>query len=210
MIRRNGLSFINMFTGINRIFLKNKKMQRCFIIVLITAAAAGLAVAVAVAAWYRGDFLPSWIEWNEKQWGQSKSDELPEQIILEKKHIQVYFKDELAWEAPENVLVQDFFWCDINHDGREELMLLCWRIGRYGYAKPYWVKKDEKKWSQHIFIYEWRDGKMHDLWLASDIGMSVSEWDFNENDRLMITEVNGRKTRWDWISWGLSFIEEMN
>lgn len=141
--------------------------------------------------------------------GAAATAKEPSAIVLKHRHLSVQKDGAIAWESPEGILVQDFLWCDINHDDKNELILLCWRIGRYGNARPFWVEKDEKTWSQHIYIYEWRDNEIHALWMASDIGMDVTSFDFNTTDRLLITETSGRITAWDWLSWGLSLIREI-
>ena len=130
------------------------------------------------------------------------------EFTLKDKHLELDKDNTILWTSPKDILVQDFLWCDINHDDKAELLILCWRIGRYGNAKPYWVEKDEHAWSQHIYIYELRDNEeIHPLWMASDIGMDVRNWSFDDNERLVITETSGRRTVWDWVSWGLSLIK---
>lgn len=144
----------------------------------------------------------------EKVPGVQKNDPTPEKITLQKHRIQVYENGDIVWESPGYARVQDFLWCDIDHDDVGELLILCWRIGRYGDAKPFWVEKDEHTWSQHIYIYDWDFGGIYPAWMASDIGMDVCEWQFDPKKRLVITETSGRKTGWDWVSWGLSLIWE--
>ena len=39
--------------------------------------------------------------------------------------------------------------------------------------------------------------------MASDIGLDAATWQFDEQQRLVITERSGRESAWDWISWGL-------
>lgn len=205
---------------------RRKRRRLRWILALIAAAA--LAAAVAIFAWTKGAFLPRWILWQEKTLtlnagadadygdGAAEGDsgsaaataKEPSAIVLKRRHLSVQKDGAIAWESPEGILVQDFLWCDINHDDKNELILLCWRIGRYGNARPFWVEKDEKTWSQHIYIYEWRDNEIHALWMASDIGMDVTSFDFNTTDRLLITETSGRITAWDWLNWGLSLIRE--
>ena len=151
--------------------------------------------------------LPQWIQWTEKSVQPTDSPYAPESITLSSRRLTVQSSGRMAWQSPEDILVQDFLWCDINHDSENELILLCWRIGRYGHARPYWVKEDEKEWSQHIYIYSWKDKAIHPLWMASDIGMNVLSFTFDETQRLLITETNGKKTAWDWISWGLTYMK---
>ena len=188
----------------------HRKLRKLWWIFVLTAAAA-LAAAAVFFAWSKGAFLPNWIVWEEKTLNLKSSESRgaePEAIVLKNRRLEVQKYGSAVWESPNDILVQDFLWCDINHDRKNEFILLCWRIGRYGNARPFWVEKDEKKWSQHIYIYEWRDGEIHPLWMASDIGMDAAAFDFNETERLHITEVSGRETYWDWLSWGLTMIGE--
>lgn len=174
------------------------------------AAAAALAAAALIFAWNKGAFLPGWIVWKEASVKLPDNPKLPTSISLKHRQLTVEQNGTMVWKSPDSVLVQDFLWCDINHDNADELILLCWRIGRYGNARPYWIKKDECTWSQHIYIYQWLDGKIHPLWMASDIGMDAVSFEFSETDRLCITETSGRKTSWDWVSWGLTLLREIS
>ncbi len=155
-----------------------------------------------------GVFLPKWIQWETKTL-DLEEDGSPSSISLKNRRVTVTDKENKLWESPENVLVQDFLWCDIDHDQSPELILLCWRIGSDGSARPFWVEHDELAWSQHIYIYDWREEEIHALWMASDIGMDVVSFSFNDVNRLVITETSRRQTSWDWISWGLTFIKEL-
>lgn len=182
--------------------------------------AAALAAAAVSFAWHKGAFLPGWISWQEKEDVYALSEMDTENIDIESisgqlkftlknKRLELDKDNNILWTSPKDILVQDFLWCDINHDDKAELLILCWRIGRYGNAKPYWVEKDEHAWSQHIYIYELRDNEeIHPLWMASDIGMDVRDWSFDDKERLVITETSGRRTAWDWISWGLSLVKD--
>ena len=106
------------------------------------------------------------------------------------------------WQLPREVLAQDFLFEDIDHDGCDELMILCWKRGRYGKRRPSWVKRDEIGWSQHIYIYEIENSVVRPKWMASDIGMKVASWEFDDG-KLMITDTDNVTTKWVWISWGL-------
>lgn len=175
---------------------------------ILLAAAVFLAIAGSLI-YFRlsSPQLPKWIPWAQKSIQPTAEPDAPEAIMLANRRLTVQSGGRMAWQSPQDILVQDFLWCDINHDSENELILLCWRIGRYGQARPYWVKKDEKDWSQHIYIYSWENEAIRPLWMASDIGMDVHSFTFDEKQRLLITETNGRKTAWDWISWGLTLIQ---
>lgn len=203
-------------------------MKKIVKIISVFIVAAALAAAAVSFAWHKGAFLPRWIIWQEKEeiygfsetdtentdeklWTNESKDESnlnQLKFILKNKRLELDKDNTVLWTSPKDILVQDFLWCDINHDNKAELLILCWRIGRYGNAKPYWVENDEHTWSQHIYIYELRDDEeIHPIWMASDIGMDVKDWSFDDIDRLVITETSGRRTSWDWVSWGLSLVK---
>ena len=171
----------------------------------------GWIAACAIAAiglyWaYRaGAFLPGWICWEQAELsGQSASE--PDAIALENKRLQVLCGDETVWSPDQGVLVQSFLWCDIDRDGARELLILCWKQGKYGQSRPFWEEGEDNAWSQHIFIYSWTGETMRPRWMASDLGREVEDWYFDEEQRLVLTDRNGQTTAWDWVTWGLTNI----
>ena len=179
-------------------------MRRNYRIGILIAACLIAAISL-FAADQSGAFLPGWIRWEESRTeGASPGD--PEVMVLKGKTLQVLSGKETVWQTERDVLVQSSLWCDINHDGAGELVLLCWKQGRYGGSRPFWVEEDEHSWSQHIFIYQWTGETMRPLWMASDLGMEVEEWAFDETKRLVLTDRTGRVTAWDWRTWGLTNI----
>lgn len=123
-------------------------------------------------------------------------------ITEDGRRITVSEEGEMIWQLPGEVLAQDFLFEDVDHDGRDELMILCWKRGRFGKRRPSWVKRDEIGWSQHIFIYEVEGGTVKPKWMASDIGMKAASWKFDDG-KLIITDTDNVTTEWVWISWGL-------
>ena len=176
--------------------------RRPWIPVLI---AAGLLAVIGLFTLWRGvEFLPGWIRWEQAEFSGGAGE--PERICLENRRLRVMAGEEILWQPEDGVRTQSFLWCDINHDGAGELLLLCWRQGRYGNSRPFWVEEDENSWSQHIFIYQWTGETMRPLWMASDLGREVESWRFDEEQRLVLTERSGQTTAWDWVSWGLRHI----
>lgn len=124
---------------------------------LLAALAVGACLLV-IGLWWAAqeDDPPEWVVWHtadlagEPAWGE------PERITLENRRVALWSGDEKVWQSEPDEPVQDVLWCDIDHDGRRELMLLCWRQGRYGQSRPFWEEETEEQvWSQHIFIYDW-------------------------------------------------------
>lgn len=173
----------------------------------LAAAACALAVAAILLGFTTGLFLPAWIEWEQADLSGDVQAGEPERIVLKNGTVRVLHQGEVLWQSDRAVRVQSVLWCDIDHDGARELMLLCWKRGRYGQSRPFWVKEDEKTWSQHIFLYDCtaQEG-IRPLWMASDIGMEATGWRFDEQRRLVLTDRQGGHSAWDWVSWGLSSI----
>ncbi|MCR5403300.1 MAG: CapA family protein [Butyrivibrio sp.] len=115
-----------------------------------------------------------------------------------------------TWETPGALMVQDALSTDLDGDGEKDLLLLLWKIGKYGSARPFWVTEDEKAYSQHIFIYRVSDdGQVHQKWCASEIGNEIRRMKlFEKNEQLLLVEdVTGANTLWRWESFGLKILE---
>lgn len=182
---------------------ERKRSNKKVMIIIISAAAAILIAAAFVFAWLKGAFLPSWIHWEEKICENASEDF---RIVLSGRKALLYSGTDVIWENGDGISVQDILLCDIDHDGEEEIMVLCWKIGKYSKVVPR-TEKEEQRWFQHVYIYKYEDGRMNPVWMASETGIEIAEWKFNENDRLVITDPAGNLSRWDWIDWGLEFIE---
>ena len=104
--------------------------------------------------------------------------------------------------------MQDVLSCDIDNDGMDELLLLCWKKGRYGEHKPFWVEEDEKNWSQHLFVYEYMEEEIRPKWMSSYIGQDVMEMAAREGAppgiHLLLTSPEGEVSSWFWDSWGFT------
>ncbi len=158
--------------------------------------------AVLYMLWMNGAFLPHWIRW-ESGIGYDSSEKY--EIILAQKKVSVKNDTNVIWTSPKGVKVQSVLSADIDGDKTEELILLCWKIGRYGRSKPFWVEEDEKKWSQHIFVYGLHEEEVRPKWMSSYIGQEVAEMTVREGTRqLFLTDPDGGLSSWIWDSWGFT------
>ncbi len=171
--------------------------------VMAAAVAALLIPAASVLAllYLGGAFLPRWTEWDKEAEGR-----IPEGVRA---------RMEDGW------LVQDTLFTDIDGDGISECVLLVWKRGSYGKRRPTWVDKDEKGFSQHIFIYKDYGGNdekdypegWHPLWMSSRLYIDAAR--IVEGDEipgtgrksLDIISPDGSATRWGWLTWGLTRVE---
>lgn len=128
--------------------------------------------AVLYMLWRGGAFLPGWITWEN---GTLQDADRQYETVLAHKKVQVRQNGHVIWTSPKGLKVQQAQVNDIDNDGQDELILLCWRIGKYGKSRPFWVKHNEREWSQHIAVYEYNGDEMKTKWMASDIGFEVQE-----------------------------------
>ena len=180
------------------------KRKKSIIIIMAAAAAA----AVFALLYYSGVFLPRFAVWHDvKLTGEDENE--PDEIILKNGRIRAYKDGECIFEAPGISRVQNAVFTDIDRDGRRELILLNFNIGRYGDHRPFWVRFDAPVWRQHIYIYDYDPSRMifHPIWMASDIGMEAADCVMEDKQVLMITDSQGRETRWMWISFGLRCVD---
>lgn len=174
----------------------------------MTAMALAGICAVIVILWRSGAFLPRWIRWDE---GSVPVRSGEYEILLSHKTVNVLYNGGSIWSSPRGVLVQTALSCDIDNDCEDELILLCWKIGRYGSYRPIWVEQDEEKWSQHIFVYEYYDGKVRPKWMSSYLGLDVAQMSaYGEevpDHALLLTDPAGRSSCWMWDSWGFTKLD---
>lgn len=191
--------------------MKNRRLLLYF----LTAAALASAVFFL---WTQGVFLPSWIEWKKRTYSIQEGEY---ELTLQKGKAILASSDKLVssakrerqealWASDPKILVQDLLLGDIDRDGEEEVLILCWRRGRYGPAKPDWVK-EERTWSQHIYIYDLspQKGGLRALWMASDIGKEVFSWSLPSEGRLLLSHPDGTRDLWQWRDFGLEYIGDL-
>ena len=175
------------------------KTGKRIIIVLIAVLLLSLSVFLM---WYEGLFLPRWTKWNNK----SETIDGVE-FLLKNRRLKAFAGDTLAWDLTDRVKVQDFFTADVDRDGETEIIVLCWKIGRYGKYIPMNVKKDTKEFTQHIYVYNLRAGKVVPKWMASDIGCDVTYLESTDGVKLTLHHPDGTESLWRWNGWGFTRID---
>lgn len=170
---------------------------------------AALAVVSAVLGilwllWNNGCFLPRWTDWKSGTFSDASGQY---EITLRHKSVEIVYDTSVIWLTSRDIKVQDAMFCDIDGDGADELVLLCWKIGRFGTSKPFWVEEDEKAWSQHIFVYACNGETVKPRWMSSYIGVDVVEMSAagrSARQRLLLTDTEGKVSSWIWDSWGFT------
>ena len=192
---------------------------------IIQIAAVCVCVLIPVIGWRGGYFLPGWIDWKS---GTFSDESGRYEIVLRHRTVRVIYDSSVIWSVPEDIKVQDAMSCDIDGDGADELIMLCWKIGRFGSSRPFWVEEDEETWSQHIFVYNCAGDTIKPKWMSSYIGVDVAEISTGNRgaqeagdqgarvedvaergsaggrQRILLTNTEGRMSSWIWDSWGFT------
>lgn len=177
----------------------NKILKRGITTIVVLA----FIIFLLYTMWNNGCFLPQWITWESKSLYDGSNQY---EIVLKNKKVSIEYKSIEIWESPSNVKVQDILLLDIDNDNIEEILLLCWKRGRYGKHKPFWVKEDEQSWSQHIFVYELLDDNIKPQWMSSYLGLDVNEIssEISTKKFLVLTDLERKTSYWVWDSWGFT------
>lgn len=191
--------------------MKNEYHIRKILVTIMALACVGAVFGLAgdiLCA--KGILLPKWVKWES---GTYYASPVFCQIELTHKSVSILHDGDVIWTSPDEVKVQQVLSCDIDGDEDDELVLLCWKKGRFGSYKPFWVEKDAPVWSQHVFVYEYEAGEIVPKWMSSYLGQNVSHIEAGEGKgkegaesafpiRLLLTDTEGLITSWIWDSWG--------
>ncbi len=184
------------------------KISKTKWLLLIIVAAISIILNINIVKAAKSDETdpPSWISWQEKK---IKSDSGVSFVLSKKRLVMKDGSNHDMWESSKDYLVQDVLVSDIDRNGDEEVILLLWKIGRYGRKKPFWITSDEEEYSQHIFIYDIKDKDLQEKWCASDIGRLVTRIKLMKKDNaiLLQEDTDGNCTLWVWESFGLKNID---
>lgn len=146
---------------------------------IIETAAVCICLLILIFGWNGGFFLPRWIDWKN---GTSADVSGRYEAVFRHRRVDVVYDNSVIWTSSKDIKVQDAIFCDIDGDETDELVLLCWKIGRFGTGRPFWVEEDEETWSQHIFVYSCEGGTVKPKWMSSYIGVVVAEMAASDHD----------------------------
>lgn len=223
---------------------KVNHMNKKSLIVFLLVAAVFIVAAFYTTKIFKYRMLFKDIEWNNKKInGIEDSNNVSYE--LNNKKVKVYIENELIWESDDEYLVQDMFVANIDEESElnngpkrirnlsnDELVLLLWKKGRYGIYRPFWVKDDEKEYSQHIFTYnieklnskEVHAGSneeakivstgsdftytIHPKWGSSFIGDVYKEMVFKDGF-LFLNNMDDESAVFKWVSFGFEKINDV-
>ncbi|MCR5406966.1 MAG: hypothetical protein K6E88_09310 [Lachnospiraceae bacterium] len=202
--------------------------KRIFITGMTIVIAAAMTAAIFAALYYTGCLLPRWAKWHDVtidvkggkcitdgreealQEPDNSVEEGPDMIELKHRKVRAYKDGRCIFESPGICRVQNVFYEDIDRDGKRELIFLNFNVGRFGSHRPFWVGRNEGKWFQHIYIYDYisEEEMFRPIWMASDIGMDAVDMRIKDKGVVEMEDRYGARSDWMWISFGLRCVSE--
>lgn len=165
----------------------------------------GVAVVLCILIFIvKDNYIPRWVTWNEKATDDGR-------LVLKDKGLTLYDEEgNDIFSTEKTVKVQDFLLTDIDGNENEDIIALVWKRGKYGKYRPFWIDKDERNYSQHIFIYEIKDDEsVRPKWFASETGHFIRRMKIeDESERIILVEdVDKTNSLWRWDGFGLKNVD---
>lgn len=182
---------------------------------IIAAIFIGAIICVALLL-YQKKTIPRWVVWQNRDF-TADTENGTFHFVLKDKQLQVFCDNKVVWESPEEYRVQDALLTNVIPDekadiaakeSREELILLLWKKGRYGIHKPFWISEEESTWSQHLFVYTFREEALTSRWGSSYLGDGIREIT-SRDDWLFMKTCKNETQCYRWDSWGFTRMGEV-
>lgn len=190
-----------------------KIIKTAAISALIALIVAVLCILSIYFLWKKGFFIPDYVTWNNQKDTYTIGNETVD-FELKKKQLKISDNktNNLLYKSPDEWLVSDYFFADVDNDGQNEVIMMVWKQGSFGEHRPFWHKGKDNKWTQHIFLYEWdgeRTDRLDPKWMSSGLGIKVHKVFMDEKNRVHFVDDKGNETVWQWLGWGLTLVEEI-
>jgi len=141
---------------------------------------------------------------------------IEEEYILQSGKLIIQENAKTIWQSEDDWWVEDFFLADSTNDGIADINLSIWKSGSFGRSKPFWIKQDDPSVKNHLFIFDWKDGKMQSVWQSSNLDapncqILVDDMNNDGQNELIVVEgdyadapdCQGKYMAvWKWGEWG--------
>ncbi len=143
-------------------------------------------------------------------------DANPEHLSLHNGRLSVYDRGARLWQSPDNWWIDAFTIADATYDGQLNLVLSLWKKGDYGPSQPFWETENDTSIKNHLFVYEYSNHQLQQVWGSSNLSRPNCEIAFNDIDQdgqqeLLVIEgsyadsdnCHGTHVAiWQWNQWG--------
>ena len=180
--------------------------------IVYTVALTCCLCALAVACfWQAGRVLPAWTEWNERQsYCDLDGDGELEKVSLTGRQVYIEMPDGSQYIAPSDWKVSDLHIANIDHEGDPEIVMLAWRQGSFGDSHPFWMEGNDRDFCQHIYVFNFEEGKLVARWMSSDVRAQIKRMQIDGEGIIHLTTTTGNESTWEWLTFGIHQIKETN
>lgn len=161
------------------------------------------------ALWWKGYFLPSWVNWCEKEMAVPENPEgYPGEIVLKNRKLVYQVEGNVLYTTPDEWYVTDFLINDIDQDDMPEVLFLVWSHSDFGDHHPFYQKKDTFSFSEHLYIFDLQSYTLTPQWMSSRLSPQIKSWSINADHELMIEDPYDETSTWKWYGYGIVRTDE--
>lgn len=124
----------------------------------------------------------------------------------------------IIWQSPFAWWVDDVQVADANNDGVVDVVMSVWKQGNFAKFKPFWVKTNDQRIRNHLFILDLKHGTMQPVWESSNLerpncSIAIKPVGGDSGTSLVVTEgdyadwpacIPRYDAVWQWNGWGFT------
>lgn len=146
-------------------------------------------------------------------------DNLPEHYVLEDQKLVITKEGQELWRSPADWQVTSFHVADVTHDEVPDLLLVVWKRGSFGHARPFWHTGQNQEFTCHLYVYNLINQRLKPIWMSSALDRPIKDMIIRDSDddgrnELHVTEYHSwwqrfskraranKITTWQWKDWG--------
>lgn len=137
-------------------------------------------------------------------------------------------QQKIIWRSPADWHIDSIHIADSDNDGTPDLNISLWKPGNFGPSKPFWIKHNDMRVRNHLFVYDLIGDKLTPRWQSSNLerpncALRFDDIDHDGRIELIATEgaySNNTNTRadctanttravWRWNIWGFMLVRNL-
>lgn len=179
-----------------------------------------LLITVLIWAGYTENYFPDWTSIREQSRDYNlDQDNYREQYVLRHRHLTIIEKGKEIWSSPPGWQVGQLLLADANNDGRDDLVLTLWKKGSFGRDKPFWMKGEDQRRTNHLFVFDLVNDQLKPVWMSSALeppiqSLEIKDMNHDGKNELVVDERDTfwrrifykqeQMSLWRWDDWGFS------
>lgn len=148
-------------------------------------------------------------------------DHQPELYSLDNGRLIISEDEREFWRSPTDWQVTSLYIADVTHDHQEDLLLVVWKKGSFGPARPFWDTGKDNRFSCHLYVFNLVNQRLKPIWMSSALDrpikdMRIKDTNGDGKNEIMVTEYHpwwrrisvrgisatSEVTTWQWQEWG--------